>query len=596
MTAQPPDDADQQPTRLVGEKQAPKPPAPAAATVVLTGQGAAASGGNESSADDAPTRVVASPPDLRGASSEPPAGSDHADNVPTLILDQAHAPTVNLAAADAGAPPSPVSAQTRVLPTRQAPDAATRVVEGSVTGIDSPPSLPSMRLSAAEPAATAVSMHAAPIVQIPGPRTGASASPSAARTAGSAIGRTELPEVGEVIKERFELVEELGRGGMGAVFRARDLRKVEALDPDPYVAIKFISGALIGFDRAFVALQREAKNAQSLNHPNIVKVFDFDRDDALVYLTMEVVHGESLHKRLRDLGRQPLDAAERKRLAQGMLAGMGYAHGRDISHADLKPSNMMIDGEGELKILDFGIARRREYDTVFDADDLFALTIDYASPEMLAQQRPTPADDVYALGCIIYALHAGKHPFAHVRADQACADQMRPARPAGITRVQWHALRKSLAFTREKRFVDAAHFLRAYSGRDARKVATISAVAVVLAVLLGWAIATPVQSWMTVSALPIEQRELLQRNLRDGTEYLAGGYAEDAVFAFAEALAIDSHNGTARRGVRTAYERMRDTLSAEEYRGFIALQAEDAKNPAWVQALAARELKALDAR
>lgn len=596
MTTKPPDDTDQQATRLVGGKNAPGPSAPPAATVVLTGQADAAGGGNPGSADDAPTRVVTGRQGPRDASSGPSAGSDRADNVPTQVLDQAHASTVNLAPQESRSPPSGVPMETRVLPATQTPDVAARAGEGSVTGIDSPPSLPSMRLSAAEPAATAVSMPAAPVVQIPGPRTGASASPSAARTAGSAIGRSELPEVGEVIKERFELIEELGRGGMGAVFRARDLRKVEALDPDPYVAIKFISGALIGFDRAFVALQREAKNAQSLNHPNIVKVFDFDRDDALVYLTMEVVHGESLHKRLRDLTRQPLDDAERRRLAHGMLAGMGYAHGRDISHADLKPSNMMIDGEGELKILDFGIARRREYDTVFDADDLFALTIDYASPEMLAQQRPTPADDVYALGCIIYALHAGKHPFAHVRADQARADRMRPARPAGITRVQWHALRKSLAFTREQRFADAAHFLRAYSGRDARKIATISAVGVVLAVLLGWAVATPVQSWMTVSALPVEQRELLQRNLRDGTEYLAGGYAEDAVFAFAEALAIDSHSGTARRGVRMAYERMRDTLSAEEYRGFIALQAEETKNPAWVQALAVRELKRLDAR
>src|SRR5690606_8769498 len=110
-----------------------------------------------------------------------------------------------------------------------------------------------------------------------------------------------------------------------------------------------------GFDRAFVALQREAKNAQALNHPNIVKVFDFDRDGELVYLTMEVVEGIALHARMRASNMNPLTPAERDHLTHGMLAGMGYAHLRELSHADLKPSNMMIDVNGDLKILDFGI-------------------------------------------------------------------------------------------------------------------------------------------------------------------------------------------------------------------------------------------------
>ena len=542
-------DSDDKPTELVARRS---PPPPVATT------------------DDEATRVLA-------AGVAKPASKD---TEATLVLDQANAPTLALYT-----PPTPQeSAPTQVMPH---PVRKPRIGDAP-TGV----SLPEGEIP--QPAAsTEVSVPRMPVVQMGALRTGASASPSAARTAGSAEGRSELPEVGDTIKGRFELIEELGRGGMGAVFRARDLRKIEALDPDPYVAIKFISGALIGFDRAFVALQREAKNAQALNHPNIVKVFDFDRDDGMVFLTMEVVKGVPLHRRLRELDTRPMDDAERRHLGHGLLAGMAYAHARGLSHADLKPSNMMIDEEGELKILDFGIARRTEYDTVFDADDLFALTIDYASPEMLARKRPLPADDVYALGCILHALHGGGHPFDHVRADQAREEKRRPVRPASATRVQWQALRKALAFRREDRFADAAAFLRAYEGRDWRRIGSMGAVALALAASIAWVVADPVQSWVNVSRLPAEQQETLQRSLRDGSEYLTGGYAEDAVFAFSEALALDPHNTAARRGARDAFDAMRASMPSAQYREYLALQAGDAKNAIWLKDLATAELARL---
>lgn len=484
----------------------------------------------------------------------------------------------------------------------EAAQAATRVLEPGPAGESGAAQAPSTNVSMphgqppAAPPATSVSVPAPPVMQVSAPRTGQSATPSSARTAGSAADRDELPKTGDFIKERFELVEELGRGGMGAVFRARDIRKMEALDPDPYVAIKFISGSLIGFDRAFVALQREAKNAQALNHPNIVKVFDFDRDGPLVYLTMEVVEGIALHARMRAGSTNPMTAEERAHLTHGMLAGMSYAHLRGLSHADLKPSNMMIDRNGDLKILDFGIARRREYDTVFDADDLFALTIDYASPEMLARQRPTPADDVYALGCIIYSMHAGAHPFNHVRADLARNENMRPERPATLTRVQWQALRKALAFTREQRFADAAEFQRAFEAPDWRKIGGIAAGVLAVMLAIGWFVADPIQSWLTVSRLDAAQVESLERSLKDGSEYLAGGYAEDAVYAFAEALALDSHNSAARNGARSAITTLRSTLPPEQYRRYLESQLQDERNPPWLKGWVEAELAKLPAR
>lgn len=516
------------------------------------------------------------------------AGVGDSSEQATRILERADTPTV-------------------VIPREQTPDAAveaTRVLmrtpadqaktaQGGTAQTDL--SVPRARAPAA-PLATSVSVPVMPIIQVPAPQTGASASPSAARTAGSAVDRDELPKTGDYIKDRFELIEELGRGGMGAVFRARDLRKTEALDPDPFVAIKFISGNLLGFDRAFVALQREAKNAQALNHPNIVKVFDFDRDGDLVYLTMEVVEGVALHARMRASNQNPLTPAERDHLTHGMLAGMSYAHLRDLSHADLKPSNMMIDANGDLKILDFGIARRREYDTVFDADDLFALTIDYASPEMLNRQRPTPADDVYALGCIIYAMHAGAHPFNHVRADLACSEKMRPERPKSLNRVQWQALRKSLAFTREQRFADAAQFQRAFEAPDWRKIGSIAATVLSTVLLVGWLAADPIQSWMTVSKLDGQQKIALQSSLKDGSEYVSGGYAEDAIYAYVDVLKLDSHNGTARSGINSALAMLKASMPVDEFRSYLLSQQQEAASSAWLRERFGRELADLPPR
>lgn len=533
----------------------------------------------EPKSSEQPTRLM---PGRSGQASTPP---EQGEEAPTRILERDESATVVVAR-----PPADGDADdaTRVLTPAQGKPATPTAPDVPQTSV----SMPQAPLPAA-PLETSVSAPAPRVVQVAAPMTGASASPSAARTAGSAANRDELPATGDFIKDRFELIEELGRGGMGAVFRARDLRKMEALDPDPFVAIKFISGSLIGFDKAFVALQREAKNAQSLNHPNIVKVFDFDRDDGLVYLTMEVVEGVALHSRMRASNAKPLSAAERDHLTSGMLAGMSYAHSRDLSHADLKPSNMMVDTEGNLKILDFGIARRREYDTVFDADDLFALTIDYASLEMLNRQRPTPSDDVYALGCIIYAMHAGAHPFNHVRADLARQEKMRPSRPKSLTRVEWQALRKALAFTREQRFADAAEFKRAFEAPDWRKIGSIAAAVLSVVLLVGWVAADPIQSWLTVSRLKPEQATALQTNLKDGGEYLAGGYAEDAVYAYADALKLDSYNGSARSGLKTAFGELKKRMQPNEYRDYLLAQQQEKANPAWLKAWAGKELAQL---
>ena len=108
--------------------------------------------------------------------------------------------------------------------------------------------------------------------------------------------------VGEVIRDRFVLEEELGSGGMGTVFKALDRLRQEARDREPYVAIKILSEAFRRQPLSFIALQREAKKAQKLNHPNIVRVYDFDRDGSTIFLLMEYLAGKSLDTVIRSIG------------------------------------------------------------------------------------------------------------------------------------------------------------------------------------------------------------------------------------------------------------------------------------------------------
>jgi len=378
---------------------------------------------------------------------------------------------------------------------------------------------------------------------------------------------------GDVVKGRFEVIEELGRGGMGLVYKARDLRKVEARDPDPYVAMKILSGDMAEFGLGYVALQREGKHAQTLNHPNIVKVFDFDRDGKLVYLTMELLRGEPLQLRLRDPDR-PLRPDERLRIARGIISGLGYAHAQGLVHADIKPSNVFLGEDGEPKLLDFGIARARERDAVFDADDVGAMTMDYASMEMLAGERPLPADDVYALGCLLFRLYSGRHPFEHLPADQACEQQLRPKFPAGLTRMQARALARALAFRRADRYEDATAFGRAFDAYDWRRFGIrVAAAAVVVALGLwashGWLLAR----WGGFQ-LDEGQRVRLEAAIAEGRDNLAKQYWEDAALQFVEALRLNPYSLEARGGLSAVVTDMRAALEAEALPDAVAILQE----------------------
>jgi serine/threonine protein kinase len=298
-------------------------------------------------------------------------------------------------------------------------------------------------------------------------------------------------EPGSVIKKRFVLETMLGKGGMGLVFGAIDRRKEEARDPNPRVALKVLNADFQRHPQAFMALQREARKAQTLAHPNVVTVFDFDRDGDAVYMTMELLQGRSLDSMTREGRGKGIKGEIALPIIRGIAEGLAYAHRKGIVHSDLKPGNVFITEDGTAKILDFGIARAvpslnaDASRDVFDAGSLGAYTEAYATDEMIDGVDPHPADDMYALGIIAYELLTGFHPYQRHSAPGARKLGLKPAPLKGLKRKEMRAIESCLSLERKRRPQDAAAFLKLFRGVTALQKATLAAAAV-LALVAGY--------------------------------------------------------------------------------------------------------------
>ncbi|NOZ52239.1 MAG: protein kinase [Gammaproteobacteria bacterium] len=303
------------------------------------------------------------------------------------------------------------------------------------------------------------------------------------------LGQTSSPRAAHLIlKHRFVLEKTVGIGGMGVVYKAKDLRKVEAKDRNPYVAVKILNEDFRHYPDAFIALQREARKSQSIAHPNIVNVHDFDRDGDTVFMTMEFMEGRPLDKLIQLNRSAGLMYSQAMDILRGMCAALDHAHGENIIHSDFKPGNVFITKSGATKVFDFGIARavantdkygndqdNTEFNvkalsqsdktvlhndkSLFDPDTFGALTPAYASLEMLQGQSPSRQDDIYALAVVTYEMLSGMHPFQRLNAEEAMARKLKPKRIKSISRQQWQALRKGLAFKREHRTLTVREFL-----------------------------------------------------------------------------------------------------------------------------------------
>ncbi|GIX22392.1 MAG: hypothetical protein KatS3mg121_1175 [Gammaproteobacteria bacterium] len=306
--------------------------------------------------------------------------------------------------------------------------------------------------------------------------------------------------VGDVLKDRFELVEEIGRGGMGVVFKARDRVRARARDAQPFVAVKVLSEAFRKHRRSFIALQREASKTQRLAHPNIATVYDFDQDGDRIYMTMELLEGKTLDKLLAAQGPDGLPLPVVLDYVGQLCRGLAHAHAQGLVHCDLKPANVFVCDNGTVKLLDFGITRavhRSALDggeeTLFDPASLNALTPAYASPELFRGETPDPRDDIYALACITYEMLGGRHPYGRLAAPKALELKLTPPPIAGLDGRRQRALRAALSLTREARPASVEAFLAALDARPRRlRPLLLGAAAVVL--LLGALLAKPLQT------------------------------------------------------------------------------------------------------
>jgi serine/threonine protein kinase len=301
---------------------------------------------------------------------------------------------------------------------------------------------------------------------------------------------------GDVLNNRFELRECLGSGGMSTVYKALDRRKLEANDRNPYVAVKILNLEFRAHPNSLIALQREAKKCLSLAHPNIVRVYDFDRDGETVYMTMEYLSGESLGKITGARNFEGMSFKDALPIINAMGKALAFAHNCGIVHADFKPANVFITDQGHIKVIDFGIARafKRADEpsleaTIFDPRSLGALTPTYASPEMLEKRESDPRDDIYALACTIYELLTGQHPFGRTPAIFARTRGLVLERNKTLPRRFYKALQGALEFDREKRTPTVERFLEQINSKSEtpKRLAITSGIAG-LVMLLGAAI------------------------------------------------------------------------------------------------------------
>lgn len=202
---------------------------------------------------------------------------------------------------------------------------------------------------------------------------------------------------GSLIAERYRIISLLGRGGMGEVFRVDDLTLGQP------VALKFLPESMID-ESMLERFRNEVRIARSISHPNVCRVHDVGEIDNRIFLSMEYVDGEDLSSRLHRVGR--LASEEALEIARKICAGLAAAHDKGVLHRDLKPSNIMLDVQGEVRIMDFGLAG-----FAHEIEDVRSGTPAYMAPEQLVGKEVTARSDIYALGLVLYELFTGKRAF-----------------------------------------------------------------------------------------------------------------------------------------------------------------------------------------
>jgi tetratricopeptide (TPR) repeat protein len=313
----------------------------------------------------------------------------------------------------------------------------------------------------------------------------------------------------------YRIIEKIGAGGMGEIYRAHD----EQLDRD--VALKVLPAGTLADEAARKQFRKEALALAKLNHPNIETVFEFNTQDGVDFLAMELIAGSSLSEKVKA---EPLPQKEIVRLGMQLAEGLAAAHGQGVVHRDLKPSNLMITPDGRLKILDFGLAKLVHQDLGNDLTRSITMetgtisgTVPYMPPEQL---RGLPVDaraDIYAAGAVLYEMATGRRPFPQTQGAELMGAILHQPPPTpsslnarialGLESVILKALEKEAS----QRYQSAREVLVALEGISFSAVAPTTAAAPATSVVMPTATAGPPPSvakvtrsgWLLISGVAV---------------------------------------------------------------------------------------------
>ncbi|MDR0821077.1 MAG: Stk1 family PASTA domain-containing Ser/Thr kinase [Oscillospiraceae bacterium] len=249
--------------------------------------------------------------------------------------------------------------------------------------------------------------------------------------------------IGQKLDGRYELLEMIGAGGMADIYRARDIQE------DKIVAVKILRTEFAGKEDSLRRFRNESKAVAMLSHPNIVKIFDVGFTDRVSFIVMEYVDGVTLAELIeRDGALKWRDAAK---LTAQILRALQHAHDNGIVHRDVKPSNVMLADDGEVKVMDFGIARfNREVDMTRHEKAIG--TVHYISPEQAQNDETDEKSDIYSVGVVLFEMLTGKKPFTgdspvavatkHINDEPPKPSTLNPAIPDGLEEIVLRAMRK----------------------------------------------------------------------------------------------------------------------------------------------------------
>jgi serine/threonine protein kinase len=206
---------------------------------------------------------------------------------------------------------------------------------------------------------------------------------------------------GSTIAGRYQIMEELGRGGMGVVYRAEDTKLKRT------VALEFLPPELTHIPEVKERFMREAQAAAALDHPNICTVYEFDQAEETSFISMAYIEGQSLKKKIES---GPLELDEALKITTQVAEGLQEAHKKGIVHRDIKSANIMVTEKGQAKIMDFGLARTTE-GTLLTKEGTTMGTIAYMSPEQARGEKVDQRTDIWSLGVVLYEMFCGQLPF-----------------------------------------------------------------------------------------------------------------------------------------------------------------------------------------